>query len=229
MVRWECPRCGNRVNAPERPRKDDVRRWCLACSAMTGRLVERSSPTLERRREESAARSAAKAARKRGAERARYTVTLKDGNGVDRDLDVRAELRTALQAMGYFNGWAYGHKPTITDLNITVRRGDKHHHSGRAVCGGFDVWFTFGSNASFEAGLELIYHEAAHMAQPMRRRGEPSHDVAFHRTLADALQKRWPWITYGSTRARQPGGCYEMGQRIIRQLEQRTREANDVC
>jgi hypothetical protein len=208
---------------------DDVRRYCLACSAKTGRLVQRTAPSLERRREEAAARSAVKSRRKADAERARWLVALKDGNGVERDLDVRSELRTALTAMGYFNGWAYGHKPTISDINIRIRRGDKAHHSGRAVCAGFDVWFTFGSKASYEAGLKLIYHEAAHMAQPPRSKHEPSHDAAFHRTLADALQKRWPWIVYGSLAPRQPGGCWGMGQRIVKQLEQRTREANDVC
>jgi len=232
-VRWVCPSCGGGVNGPQRPRMDDVRRYCLRCSAKTGRLVQRTAPSLERRREEAAARSATKARRKADAERARWLVTLKDANGVERDLDVKTELRTALTAMGYFNGWAYGHKPTISDINIKIRRGDKGHHTGRAILGGFDVWFTFGK-ASYEEGLWLIYHEAAHMAdgpldRDKRGRRVGVHGTAFNRLLADALQKRWPWIVYGALSNRQRGGCYETGRRIIEQMEQRTREANDVC
>jgi hypothetical protein len=213
------------VNAPQRPRKDDVRRFCKECSWKTGRLVERTSPALERQREQGRARSAARTQRKREQQRQRQLVTLSDAAGRERELDVRAELRRALTSMGYFDGWLAGSTPTMDDLNITIRRGQKHHHSGRAILAGFDVWFTFGSNASYEGGLELIYHEAAHLASPITEKG---HGARFHRILADAIQERWPFVTYGSLAPNQPGGCWAMGQRVIRQLEAHTRAGGEL-
>lgn len=50
LARWICPRCRDGKLAPNRPRKNDVRRYCLACSEKSGRLVERVSPKLERKR-----------------------------------------------------------------------------------------------------------------------------------------------------------------------------------
>lgn len=218
---WVCPLCDDGVLAPSRMRKNDVRRFCLACSKTTGRLVERTSPALERQRAAAKAKRAERAEREREQKRQRWIVRLTDARGRERELDVRAELRRALTDMGFFDGWAYGQKPTVDDLNITIRRGSKGHHTGRASIAGFDVTFTFGTDG-YEAGMKLIYHEAAHMASPygQRRAGgkTDAHGMAFHRILADALQKRWPWIVYGSLAPNQRGGCYEMGRRIAAQM-----------
>jgi hypothetical protein len=220
------------VLAPERMRADDVRRFCWPCSLETGRLVKRHAPALERERERGRVAKAARARQKREKAREHWIVKLNDARGRERELDVRAELRRALTDMGFFDGWSARSKPTIDDLNITIRRGDKHYHTGRAVLGGFDVWFTFGSNASYEGGLELIYHEAAHLASPYQTRTKgvrlQTHTEGFHRILADGLQKRWPWIVYGSLAPRQPGGCWAMGRRIISQMEQRTRDGLEL-
>jgi len=206
-------------------KSDDVRRYCLPCSADTGRLVARFAPALDARREKAAALRATKAQRKRAAERDRWIVRLSDANGVERELDVRVELQRALRDVGYFDGWLASHKPGIDDINVTLRRGTKNYHSGRAVLGGFDVWFTFGSGGSYEGGLELIYHEAAHMAG---MQGDVAHGERFHRTLAEALQKRWPFITYGSIKPNQPGGCYAMGRRVVRQMEDHVRLTGSI-
>jgi DNA-directed RNA polymerase subunit N (RpoN/RPB10) len=50
QVRWKCERCGDGLLAPSKPRRDDVRRYCLPCSSETGKLVERFSPALEAQR-----------------------------------------------------------------------------------------------------------------------------------------------------------------------------------
>ena len=50
QVRWKCANCDHGLLAPTKPRKNDVRRYCLPCSAKTGKLVERISPTLEKQR-----------------------------------------------------------------------------------------------------------------------------------------------------------------------------------
>lgn len=66
QVRWRCPSCSSGVLAPSRPRKLDVRRWCLDCSAKGPRLVERVPVALEAKRKERKKRQARKAAAKRG-------------------------------------------------------------------------------------------------------------------------------------------------------------------
>jgi hypothetical protein len=60
QVRWACPNGCAAVLGPTKPRRDDVKRYCLACSAVRGRLVERTAPALERARE---AREAARKVR----------------------------------------------------------------------------------------------------------------------------------------------------------------------
>jgi len=50
MKRWKCPLCSSGVLAPVRPVEDDVRRYCLSCSARTGRLVRRICPAQETQR-----------------------------------------------------------------------------------------------------------------------------------------------------------------------------------
>ena len=71
MRRWTCPRCGAGKLAPERPRKDDARRYCLPCTDVTGRLVERECAALEAKRGAAKQRAAEKAKRKRATARRR--------------------------------------------------------------------------------------------------------------------------------------------------------------
>lgn len=88
-TRWTCPNGKHpAVLAPTKPRRDDVRRYCLPCSEAKGRLVQRVAPTLEARREcaEEKRKLAAKVKteRTREEETAYYMV-----HGVD----LRAELK----------------------------------------------------------------------------------------------------------------------------------------
>lgn len=72
-VRWTCPTGKGcpAVLASPRPRRDDVARYCLACSAERGRLVLRVAPALEAKRETkiAAAKAKAEAAKARKAAR----------------------------------------------------------------------------------------------------------------------------------------------------------------
>lgn len=77
MLRWECPNgLHSGVLAPSKPRRDDVRRYCLDCSTKSGRLTERVSPKLAGKREAAAERVKLKAAARR--EKARTTLTQAD-------------------------------------------------------------------------------------------------------------------------------------------------------
>jgi len=51
QARWKCPICNDGLLAPMKPRRNDVRRYCLPCSAKSGRLVDRLAPSLEKQRE----------------------------------------------------------------------------------------------------------------------------------------------------------------------------------
>lgn len=82
MRNWICPDCGETNRAPDRPRRDDVRRYCLPCSKRTGRLTEKTCPALDRARTERQTRSAA--LRKTKTERARARAReARSWNGVD--------------------------------------------------------------------------------------------------------------------------------------------------
>ena len=87
-VRWACPNGCPAVLAPSRPRRDDVARYCLPCSAARGRLVLRLAPALEAKRAAKVAaakmKKAARAERAAERETAYYTV-----HGVD----LREELK----------------------------------------------------------------------------------------------------------------------------------------
>lgn len=63
--RWVCGRCESAVLAPKAPRQDAVERYCLDCSAETGRLVERTCPALERQRQTKERQRLDRAKRKR--------------------------------------------------------------------------------------------------------------------------------------------------------------------
>lgn len=65
QVRWSCPLCSSGVLAPSRPRKVDVRRWCLACSEKTGKLIERVPISLAAKRKERKRKQARKYAAKK--------------------------------------------------------------------------------------------------------------------------------------------------------------------
>ena len=60
MKLWRCPDCGNQKRAPGKPRRNDVRRFCLPCSQRTGYMVERVCPTLEKKRAKVKAKVSAK-------------------------------------------------------------------------------------------------------------------------------------------------------------------------
>lgn len=72
-MRWLCPRCGSVVLAGPAPRRDDVRRFCLACSAQVGRLVERHCPVLEAQRTKRAVRAKLREDKLKAAQRAALT------------------------------------------------------------------------------------------------------------------------------------------------------------
>lgn len=119
--RWVCPACAQGCLAPSKPRMDDVRRYCLPCSAKTGRLVRRTCPTLDKQR----ATRAAQAKEKRAKQRVRKSAA-RDAVWVHQGCDLEVEAKALWRAM-------YAEKRTVPPLPvIRLRRGTSYSRSGRA-------------------------------------------------------------------------------------------------
>ncbi len=115
--RWVCPKCSSGLNAPEKMRRDDVRRFCLACSQATGRMVHREAPALKARRATKAAQrkaAAAQATAERLAER--------------HALGIRRERQELLRGV---------HLPTLASRlvakSVPVRRGRRPDDRDRRI------------------------------------------------------------------------------------------------
>lgn len=214
MVRWVCPRCGNSINGPERPRKDDVRRYCLRCSEKTGRLVERTAPKLERERAVKAERaqaqrkvaSARKATQRAAAaerERARRTVV-----GVNLDdelarlwnLDCARKHRRRMAKDDPQQGvWRNTPKPWWTSLSPQPAPKLIVRHSQQSRAGGVgghahpyhdppEITLTIypGEKLDRAAVCEILAHEAAHLLTP-----DDHHATGFVAMLHDMLAEAY--------------------------------------
>jgi hypothetical protein len=184
--RWVCPNCQGGINAPSRMSTDDVRRYCLGCSAITGKLVQRRAPALERARLVSAQRSTVR--RKTKAERERQKRIAKVSASVtDREEPVRIDLLLE-------RAWALPTRkaekvgPEIPDL--TVRRGGKPYSSGHVHYDG-TITVTIG-RVDFAEALAVVLHEAAHEITDLsgRRKTGDHHGVLF-RSIFRSLVGDW--------------------------------------
>lgn len=169
-ARWKCPRCGDGCIAPSRPRKNDARRYCLACSAKTGRLVERVCPTHEKRAESERAAKKQKIAKRqeREAERegrlAREAAALR-ASGLPAPWPVReAHLRACFQKWARLKAW----ETDLSRVELVIRRRSRHpiawtsgHYSGKRIV------ITVGTDEAY--AMETLLHEMAHAASKIKR------------------------------------------------------------
>ncbi len=154
-VRWECPNGCAGVLGPSRPRRNDVCRYCLACSAVRGRLVERTAPSLDKKRavrtEQLKTRRSADEAREEARTTAYYTVA-----GIDIRKEAQMLLRTdALRGLRM--------------PKIQVRRASSYPRSRLGVCfhaGRIQITAYPGIDA-YDV-RETLAHELAHCKAPWR-------------------------------------------------------------
>lgn len=224
MRRWVCPTCGDGCLAPSRPRRDDVRRYCLDCSKRSGRLVERSCPANERKREASSARSTSRrkaaADRQKAAEDARYVVNCVDAVETIHRLDVREEVWRQWRILA--PRWRA--QPTLDVIRTT--KGIR----GRAWWGGrHRVLLRVHDGCSMEGLKELIMHELVHLFasphdKPVTNRNgherQQIHGPAFRRALVESAQTLWPDVRVGSLNR----GAYVLDGIIRAELDRLTRE-----
>jgi hypothetical protein len=201
---WTCPKCQNAHRAPSRPRKDDVRRFCLKCSEMTGRLVARVCGVLEKARElavgkrknseqKKRERAAERAVKARVTERQRYVVA-----GVDL-LDEAKRYWDVLCRSKWTEGEFLRHGMLVDRRQNMRERGHpqivvrktRHSLSGvwTRVKGVEAVVVRFsGDNQCDAAGVrELLLHELCHAALPTGT----GHNMRFRKCLRDAAQELW--------------------------------------
>lgn len=194
--RWVCPTCGSGALAPSKPRRDDVRRYCLDCSKQTGRLVERTCPALDKDRAARAEKRAALTVQKRAKER-----DARSAGGVDLIAEARRFWKLpALRDQPY----------SSRDLpDITIRRSKTKQHTSGHWYGSWPngrVVVTVGTDPFDAPGAML--HELVHAACP---RGT-HHSALFWATLRRAAREAWPNATFDFLRAPVGWRC----QRAIR-------------
>ena len=188
-MRWVCGSCGAGTNAPARMRADDARRFCLGCTAASGRLVRRTCPVLERRRGTKAAKRAGRVTAQRGRvrrrEAARWTV---DG------LDLRDE-----EARLWATGRGLGFADALAEIPVMRVRWSKvkAYSTGRAWTHHGRIVLTLGLKVDRAEAAVLLAHELAHMMAPR----DEHHGPRFYRILSGLLES-----AYGVTAPRLPGG-----------------------
>jgi hypothetical protein len=197
QARWKCPQCDEGVLAPTRPRKDDVRRYCLPCSSAKGRLVERIAPALEAKREQRIASTREKVRQKRQVARRReQPKKLQERCDAIRERIIRKEAERIWKLM---SDWHKG-KPLP---NITIARGQNRGRQYGHANIPHNSWNIGHIQVNVDADQSptrskrvwaVLAHELAHIACPPINKGGTNYDThnrVFYYCLRHAWQKRW--------------------------------------
>lgn len=206
QVRWKCELCDDGLLAPSKPRKNDVRRYCLPCSKKTGKLVERVIPSLEKKSEHKKTKRKQVQAKRRERvaispktyERKYRAYWLKYSNG----WKIQSEAKRLWKL---FEPYHHGAKmPTIKiwfdklrfDYSEALKTGDpkdvKIWGSVRGNVGHAEYW---SNEIMLKQNCEwgTLAHELCHMAVRSRYKNgrSYSHDEVFYKALKDVTERRW--------------------------------------
>lgn len=201
QVRWKCANCNHGLLAPTKPRKNDVRRYCLPCSAKTGKLVERVSPTLEKQRTVKSEQRKVKVEK------------LNDKNKVMREKkSVVVKRNAAIQKEGervwkLMEGWHKGKRmPKINIVNARNQLG-----AGHATFWNNEIQVNVNmkqTERSSQWTWYVLAHELAHCAcPPVRTNGKRDvHHKEFYKALKHACERRWKVsVSFADVRGEQYG------------------------
>lgn len=198
QVRWKCERCGDGCLAPSKPRRDDVRRYCLPCSKESGRLVERISPSLE------AQRAKKQEQRKQAAKRKRATVAKKR-----EAMKPMIEAKKRVSKFGQYGMPIQKEAERIWKLFEPYHRGRSMPNvrisfAASSIDENGDVWSRGGvlGHASYskhevmlKPGVrwETLAHELCHLAVGYRYKNgrRVAHDEVFYKALKDVTERRF--------------------------------------
>jgi len=185
QVRWKCEICDHGLLAPMRPRKNDVRRYCLPCSAKTGKLVERFAPSLEKKREH-------------------RSVVVKEQNKIKRERTTaklqplkERQKRTA-QRQRIFEKeadriWSLFFPDGTTRKRPKIRLVYSRSRGCSGNWNGYEVLVRIPrSSVGGASEWELLAHELCHAVVGYRHEGsEGYHGRTFYTTLKPVIEKRW--------------------------------------
>jgi hypothetical protein len=164
---------------------NDVRRYCLPCSSETGKLVERVSPTLEKKRVAKKATTKKKNAAKR-ATVAKRTAPIKTRQKREAQRQRIFEKEAdRIWALFFPNGTARKRPP----IKLV------YSHGG-GVSGLWDGWQVLVRIPRWSKGgataWETLAHELCHAVVGSRHKdSEGSHGRTFYTTLKPVIEKRW--------------------------------------
>jgi hypothetical protein len=182
------------VLASTRPPKDSVVRYCLTCSAKTGRLVERIAPALERKR----AAATVTAATKAKAKRARVATARQKAKEAETDLytvegvDLRDEFKRLLKlrAFGGSKGRLVRNPPTFDVRRRsqvpTSRLGIMMHGSHRIILQKYP-------GLTLADACETLVHELTHAFLP----SHVDHGPLFKTTMTAAFKEAYKVLPLG--------------------------------
>lgn len=199
QVRWKCERCGDGCLAPSKPRRDDVRRYCLPCSKESGRLVERISPSLEAQRAKKQEQRRAAAKRKR-ATVAKKREAMKPILDIKRDASKFGECGMPIQKEAeriwkLFEPYHRGRQ--MPSIRVTWKRSTIDEQGRIVTKSMIQGLANYGMHEVIlkpRPSWGTLAHELCHFAVGYRY-GESgrraAHDEVFYRALKDIYEKRW--------------------------------------
>jgi len=206
QVRWKCENCNDGLLAPSRPRKNDVRRYCLPCSSKKGTLVERIAPALQKKSDQKKVQRKQLVAK----QRERTAVSPKT-----------YERNYKKYLTKYSNGWhieseakriwnlfePYHNGRTMPTIKIWFNKMEFDYSEAQQSGDPKDVkvWKSPRGNlghaeySSNEIMLktncdwETLAHELCHMAVRSRYKDgrRKAHDEVFYKALKDVCERRW--------------------------------------
>jgi len=199
LVRWKCEICSSGLLAPSKPRKNDVRRYCLPCSKKIGKLVERSIPSLEKKVAKKKEKRKAVAFRRKEISATSFKTFKNDYRKYVQQYNQGFKIKSEAERLWkLFEPYHKGAKmPTIfVELHgLKFRRlndGEVQILGGRGNQGHADYAHKE-IMLKPNCGWGTLAHELCHMA--VRSRYEngryKSHDEVFYKALKDVAERRW--------------------------------------
>ena len=176
-TRWVCPVCDDGKLGLTRPRKDNIIRYCLPCSEESGKLVERVTPSLDKKRgtqaDKAKAKRDAKAKREAKRQKKKTHLTLWDEGGRIVELDVEKTVRDFAEkaCVGRY-------------FKLTWNRRSDNQNTGRANEN--HVHLSIGSR-SLEAFCKVAAHELGHC----KAGGYAGHSNKWRDAYEDICAKLW--------------------------------------
>ena len=179
LKRWKCGDCGSGVLAPTRPRKNDVRRYCLDCSRSTGYLVERTAPALEAKRAVAKIKTVEKQKTRAVKSREQWMVA-----GIDAEKYM--QRLSVLPVYGGRKGKPYRYiKSGYTKLVIHRLKNPARWKLGH--CSSSEIALYVSPDWTERTLREVLMHELMHIIVP--HKNGRSHPRVFHQKMVTAWRQ----------------------------------------